>query len=200
MPIAESPAAAHRLLPHAYLAAAGAATRRRLIEDAAQRLARAGAKVEDVTLPAEFERIEDAHRWVSSFEFARNFTWEIENHWDQISETLRNNRLKDGLACTFEQYRDARDLLARCRAAARGVRRITTCCSPRRRRARRRSGLNATGNAVALRDLDHHARAGVTLPLFTGPHGLPIGAQLIARRNNDRRLFAAARQVWNTLA
>jgi acyl-CoA synthetase (AMP-forming)/AMP-acid ligase II len=31
-----------------------------------------------------------------------------------ISETLRNNRLQDGLSCSFEQYREARELLARC--------------------------------------------------------------------------------------
>ena len=30
----------------------------------------------------------EAHRWISSFEFARTFTWEIEHHWDEISDTL----------------------------------------------------------------------------------------------------------------
>ena len=63
-------------------------TTRTLIEDAAQRLARAGARVTELTLPAEFELLNDAHRSISSFEFARTFTWEIENHWDEISDTL----------------------------------------------------------------------------------------------------------------
>jgi Asp-tRNA(Asn)/Glu-tRNA(Gln) amidotransferase A subunit family amidase len=35
----------------------------------------------------------------------------------------------------------------------------------------------------------------MTLPLFTGPVGLPVGAQFVARRYNDRRLFEAARWV-----
>lgn len=39
----------------------------------------------------------------------------------------------------------------------------------------------------------------VTLPVFKGPHGLPIGAQLIAQRHDDRRLFAAARWVYRQL-
>jgi Asp-tRNA(Asn)/Glu-tRNA(Gln) amidotransferase A subunit family amidase len=39
----------------------------------------------------------------------------------------------------------------------------------------------------------------VTLPLFSGPHGLPVGLQLIGRRNDDRKLFAVARRVWHTL-
>ncbi len=43
-----------------------------LIENAAFRLARAGARVTEFTLPAEFELLNDAHRTISSFESARN--------------------------------------------------------------------------------------------------------------------------------
>jgi Asp-tRNA(Asn)/Glu-tRNA(Gln) amidotransferase A subunit family amidase len=39
----------------------------------------------------------------------------------------------------------------------------------------------------------------VTIPVFTGPNGLPIGAQLVARRNDDRKLFAAAQWVYRQL-
>ena len=39
----------------------------------------------------------------------------------------------------------------------------------------------------------------VTLPVFKGPNGLPIGAQLVAKRSDDRRLFAAARWVYRQL-
>jgi Asp-tRNA(Asn)/Glu-tRNA(Gln) amidotransferase A subunit family amidase len=35
----------------------------------------------------------------------------------------------------------------------------------------------------------------MTLPLFSGPNELPVGAQLIAARNHDRLLFEAARWV-----
>ncbi len=171
-----------------------------LIEDAAQRLARAGAKVEDVVLPSDFEGVEDAHRWVSSFEFSRNFTWEIENHWEQISETLRNNRLKDGLSCTFERYREARELLIRCRALLDPVfdRYDVLLTAPVTGEAP--IGLNATGNAALCVIWTSMHVPAVTLPLFKGPNGLPIGLQLIARRNADRALFAAARWAWNKLA
>jgi Asp-tRNA(Asn)/Glu-tRNA(Gln) amidotransferase A subunit family amidase len=40
----------------------------------------------------------------------------------------------------------------------------------------------------------------VTLPVFKGPNGLPVGAQLIARRNDDRRLLAAGQWVYRQLA
>jgi Asp-tRNA(Asn)/Glu-tRNA(Gln) amidotransferase A subunit family amidase len=39
----------------------------------------------------------------------------------------------------------------------------------------------------------------ISLPVFKGPNGLPIGAQLVARRHDDRRLFACARWAWQTL-
>ena len=88
---------------------------RTLVEDAAIRLARAGARVTEFTLPAEFELLNDAHRSISSFEFARTFTWEIENHWNEISDTLRNGRLHDGLAGSFERYIEAKQLADECR-------------------------------------------------------------------------------------
>ena len=47
-----------------------------LIEDAAKRLAKVGAAVRDVKLPPELAGLNDAHRWISSFEFARTFTWD----------------------------------------------------------------------------------------------------------------------------
>ena len=39
----------------------------------------------------------------------------------------------------------------------------------------------------------------MTIPAFSGPNGLPVGAQLIAKRNDDRKLFAVARWVYETL-
>ncbi len=168
-----------------------------MIEGTAQQLARAGARVGDVTLPAEFEGIEDAHRWVSSFEFSRNFTWEIENHFEKISETLRNNRLKDGLSCSFDRYREARELLARCRLLLDPVfdKYDVLLTAPATGEAP--IGLNATGNAALCVIWTSTHVPAVTLPLYKGPNGLPIGAQLIARRNADRALFSAARWVWN---
>jgi Asp-tRNA(Asn)/Glu-tRNA(Gln) amidotransferase A subunit family amidase len=39
----------------------------------------------------------------------------------------------------------------------------------------------------------------ITLPVFEGPNGMPIGMQLIARRQEDRALFAGARWVQQRL-
>ena len=56
-------------------------------------------------------------------------------------------------------------------------------------------GLNATGNAAhCLIGASTHVPC-MTLPLFTGPHGLPVDAQFMAARNSDRLLFEVARWV-----
>jgi Asp-tRNA(Asn)/Glu-tRNA(Gln) amidotransferase A subunit family amidase len=170
-----------------------------LIEDAAQRLARAGASVADVTLPDDFARLNEAHRWISSFEFARTFTWEIEHHWDEISETLRNGRLADGLSCSFERYIEMQELAERCR------RRMDDAWQDQ--------DVLLTPSAIGEAPVGLFAFAGapfymmwtvlhlptVTLPLFTGPNGMPVGAQVLARRHDDRKLFACARWLYRRL-
>jgi Asp-tRNA(Asn)/Glu-tRNA(Gln) amidotransferase A subunit family amidase len=165
------------------------------LEDCGAKLAKAGAQVSEVVLPKEFERIDDAHRWVSSFEFARNRSWEIDHHYEMISETLRNNRLKDGLACSFETYRESRSFLARTRRTMHDVFKDFDVLLVPSASGEAPIGLNATGNAShCLIWTSTHVPC-MTLPLFSGPNGLPVGAQLIAARNNDRLLFEVARWV-----
>jgi amidase len=172
----------------------------KLFEDAAQRLARAGAEVHDVPLPREFEAIDDTQLAISSFEFARNFTWEIENHWEKISETLRNNRLKHGLACSFERYSEAQDHAVRCRELLAPVFREYDVLLTSPATGEAPVGLNSTGDASLCGIWTTMHVPAVTLPVFKGPNGLPIGAQLVGKRNGDRALFAAARWVHRVLA
>jgi len=172
----------------------------KLLEDAAARLGRAGAKVGDVALPAAFDALEEVHQRISSYEFARNFTWEIENHWEKISEPLRNNRLKHGLACTFGQYREARDHAERCRQLLAPVFEEHDVLLTAAAAGEAPIGLDSTGDASHCLIWTAMHVPCVTLPVFKGPHGLPIGAQLIGRRNGDRALLAAARWVYRALS
>jgi amidase len=171
-----------------------------LLEEAAQRLARAGATVREAILPAEFEGLEEAHRWVSGFEMARNLAWEIDHHREEISPALRNGRLQDGLNCTYEHYREMLARMERCQRLLDAVfAEHDVLLAPA-----------AAGEApVGMHPVPHpwvymmwtatHVPS-VTLPVFRGPAGLPVGAQLIARRREDRKLFAAARWVHRQLA
>ena len=171
-----------------------------MIEDAVRKLARDGAQVKDVELPAEFQDIADTHRAISSYEFARNFTWEIENHWDKISETLRNGRLKDGLSSSFERYRNARDRAERCRELLATVLGDYDALLTAAAAGEAPVGLKSTGDtSFCVIWTTMHVPA-VTLPVLRGPHGLPVGVQLISKRNADRALFATALWVQRALA
>lgn len=163
------------------------------VESCAAAMAKAGAKVTDLTLPASFDPIEEIHQRISSFEFARNRAWEIDHHYEQISKTLRENRLKHGLAYSFEQYRDARAQGEKLRLQLDDIFRdydvILTPSAP----GEPPVGLNATGSAAFSSIWTVCHNPSMTLPLFNGPNQLPIGVQLVTRRDTDRYLFEAAR-------
>jgi amidase len=166
----------------------------------ARDLAAKGADVQDITLPSDFARIPDAHRWISSFEFSRNFTWEIENHWERISPALRNGRLKDGLSCSFEQYREARTFAQRCREMLPLAFGDCDVLLVPVASGEAPVGLNSTGNASFCAIWTTMHVPAITLPLFKGPNGLPVGAQFVARRNDDRKLMAACKWVMRHAA
>ena len=171
------------------------ASTKALLEGLARRLSAAGAVVKDVALPAEFARLEEAHQWISSFEFSRNFTWEIENHWNEISETLRTNRLRHGLSCSFEQYREARSFAEACRGKLAEVFEGYDILLVPAAAGEAPVGLNATGNASFCAIWTTMHVPAMTLPLFSGPNGLPVGAQFVAPRNDDRKLMSACRWI-----
>jgi amidase len=171
----------------------------RLLENAATCLAQEGARVEEVTLPSEFEDILDIHGAIASFEFARNLTYEIVHHWEQLSPALRQGRVRQGLACRFETYRAAQVTLERCRTQLDAVMAPYDVLLAASAAGEAPVGLQSTGDAsfCALWTATHVPA--MTLPVFTGPQGLPVGAQLIGRRHEDRALFATARWVWQPL-
>ena len=170
-----------------------------LIENAAFRLARAGARVTEFTLPAEFELLNDAHRTISSFEFARTFTWEIENHWNEISDTLRGGRLHDGIAGSFERYIEAKKLADECRhrldALLGGIDVLLTPAAF----GEAPVGMPAFAGVPLYQIWTTLHVPAVSIPVFKGPAGMPIGAQLIGKRHDDRKLFACAQWAFEKL-
>jgi amidase len=175
-------------------------TTRSLVEDATLRLARAGARVTELTLPAEFEMLNDAHAAIASFEFSRTLTWEIEHHWNDISDTLRSGRLRAGLSVSMERYIEAKVLADECRRRLDAlIAGIDVLITPA---AFGEAPVGAAGSFVGgplyqLWTILHVPC--LTIPVFKGPAGMPIGAQLIAKRHDDRKLFACAQWAYEKL-
>lgn len=174
-------------------------TTQKLFEDAAGALARAGAKVSEVTLPPAFDGIPEAHRLISGFEFARNLAWEVENHWEEISVTLRDGRLTDGITCSYETYLESRRLAEDCRQQIGPIMEnydvLLTACAT----GEAPVGFATTGIAkLALIWTTMHVPA-ISVPAFKGPAGMPIGAYIVGKRSRDRELFAHARWIQRAL-
>lgn len=171
-----------------------------LLEEGVRRLARAGAQVKDVKLPPEFDHIEEAHRWISSFEFARNFTYEVLYHADKLSPALREGRIADGQRCTLERYRQAQALAAHCRTLLAEIFAEVDVLVAPAAAGEAPVGLHSTGNAAFSAIWTTMHVPAVSVPAFTGSHGLPIGVQVIAAHGADRQLFEAARWVHRHIA
>jgi len=174
---------------------------RALVENAARDLAKAGADVRDVKLPAEFVGLNDAHRWISSFEFARNFTWEIAHHWNEISETLRTGRLADGLGCGFERYLQMKQLAETSRRRFDALWQDIDIMITAAAYGEAPVGGNTFASAplYMMSTVLHVPSLSLSLPVFKGPHGMPIGLQILARRHDDRALFGWARWTYRAL-
>ncbi len=169
------------------------------IEAAARRLEAKGATVTDRPTPPAFERLAEAQRQISAYEFVRNFAFEIDRHWDRISPQLREGRIKDGLACTYERYREALAEAAAARALVpdlfEGVDVLIAASAP----GEAPIGIQATGSAAVGALWTPLYLPCVTLPVFKGPAGMPMGLQVLASEGQDDRMLQAARWIEATL-
>ena len=161
------------------------------IERAAAQLAKAGARVAEFELPEGCAELFEEHGKIMNYESARALAWEYLNHPDQISATLRP-RIEQGWKITREAY-DAARLLARdCRRrlAARmtDFDFLVTPSAP----GEAPGTLETTGDSVFNRVWTLLGVPCVTLPCASGPHGLPLGAQLVGPFDGDSTLLAWA--------
>jgi amidase len=169
------------------------------IEDAAARLGQAGAQVREIELPDEFTDLRNAAReTINNYERAAAMAHEWNSHRDQISERLRK-RIEIGRAMPRSEYLAALWLGEDCRAQLSQVfEGIDVLLTPSANGEAPR-GLGETGDPgfQAIWTILH--APALTLPTHRGPNGLPVGIQLVGPRQDDRRLFACARWVWQTL-
>ena len=169
------------------------------LEQAAKRVAQAGAQVCDFELPAGSLRLFDDWKLVSGFESARALAWEWENHRGEISKTLAP-RLEEGWKVTREQYDGMRAHARQCRRALmeamREVDFLLTPSAPSEAPA----SLASTGNPVFNRAWTLLGVPCITIPHGKGPHGLPLGVQLVGAFDSDSALLAQADWVAKILS
>lgn len=167
---------------------------RAALEAAADRLAAAGAKVTDTTLPPECAECDEYQRVIGAFEGRRNHMPELNRHEALLSPQLRETKIALGRELTLDQFRSACRGADRAGAAARewagGFDAILTLPAP----GEAPRGLGDTGSAMFNAVWTQLHMPCLTLPAGRGPNGLPLGVQLVGRRHDDARLLEAA--LW----
>jgi amidase len=169
------------------------------VEDAASRLAKAGAPVREIVLPDEFSRLYHAAREsINNYERSKSMAADWFAHGERISKVL-GGRIQEGMAMRHEDYIAALQLAERCRALIEqefvGIDAIIAPCV----KGEAPLGLDHTGDPAFQQLWTALHTPSMTLPTHRGPNGLPVGLQLVAPRYGDDRLFACARWVWQRL-
>ena len=156
-----------------------------------------GSRVEALELPPASDGFLDLHRLVMEADLAGSFDAEYERGREQLSASLRG-QIERGRQVTAVHYRRAlerRDAI--CAALDAVFDRFDAILTPAAL-GTAPHGLDATGDPVMCTLWTFTGQPAISLPLLQGANGLPIGVQLVGRRDDDARLLRTARWLSRT--
>ena len=166
------------------------------LEDAASRLAKAGARVSEITLPEKFNEFARARSDVGAFESSRALAWERQNFEEKIAA---RERLRKADAVTLDEYLAAQKVLGECRRLIEITFGDFDVLLVPSAPGEAPKGLTTTGDAVFNQTWTALHTPCVTVPASKGPAGLPIGVQLVGPFGADYRTLACAEWAHRTL-
>jgi Asp-tRNA(Asn)/Glu-tRNA(Gln) amidotransferase A subunit family amidase len=167
------------------------------LEDSTRILAKAGARVIDVALDAEFAQLNRTQIELSAYEFYRALTHERVRSPGLISASL-TRRIEAGSKVTRTQYEAAMAFATRCRARIADVfKQYDVLIAPSA--PGEAPGIESTGEPTfGLMWTLLHLPC-LTQPNGNGPTGLPLGLQVIAPAGGDATLFMHAEWIRRAL-
>jgi Asp-tRNA(Asn)/Glu-tRNA(Gln) amidotransferase A subunit family amidase len=168
------------------------------LESAVPRLSKAGASVGTVELEGEFAELADVQIRMSSYEFYRALTHERTRYPKLISTSL-TQRIQGGAQVTRAQYVETHEIAGRCRARLRDIHRDYDVLLSPSATGEAPRGLDSTGDPIfGLTWTLMHGPA-ITLPVFSGPKGLPLGAQVTGPSGSDTQTLIIAEWIRRAL-
>ena len=169
------------------------------LEDAVSRLARAGAPIREITMPGQFDAFSEARARIGDFESSRALAWERRYFNEKISEKVRA-RLARADSRTLEEFLAAQKVLAECRRLLEETFREVDVLLVPSAPGEAPEGLASTGDAVFNQMWTALHTPAVTVPVFKGPQGLPMGAQFVGTYGADYRTLACAEWAYRALS
>jgi Asp-tRNA(Asn)/Glu-tRNA(Gln) amidotransferase A subunit family amidase len=158
-----------------------------------------GDQVDEVELPAPFARGAEWQRTLMAAEMAHNLGHYVDRAPEQTSQALRDI-VAEGREIRAPAYLAARDMRRVLREALAPVFNrfdaIVTPSAP----GEAPKGLESTGDPIFCTLWSLTGLPAVSLPLMTGPKGLPLGVQLVGAAGQDARLLRTARWLVRALS
>jgi Asp-tRNA(Asn)/Glu-tRNA(Gln) amidotransferase A subunit family amidase len=162
-------------------------------------LHRAGAKLSKIVLPQVFAGVTQAQIDIMNYEICASLAGERLQHYAGLSDKLKQ-LLENAKQSDAARYDAARVLAASCRSRLdevfAGVDVLLAPSAPGEAPA----GLAATGDPIFCRMWTVLHLPAINLPCGLGPHGLPVGLQIIGRGGDDARALAVAEWVQQRIA
>ncbi|MEO5735214.1 MAG: amidase [Rubrivivax sp.] len=153
-------------------------------------------RVAEFELPKAAAGVVDLHRVVMEAEIAASYDDEYQRGSAQLSASLRG-QIERGRAVTHGEHRRSLERLALIGAALDNVFDSYDAILTPATLGTAPAGLSSTGDSVMCVLWTAAGLPAVTLPLLLGENGLPIGVQLVGRRDDDARLLRTARWLMN---
>jgi Asp-tRNA(Asn)/Glu-tRNA(Gln) amidotransferase A subunit family amidase len=157
-----------------------------------------GEAVAEVELGAGFARAVEMHRTIMEVEMAHNLHRDYEKGGDRLSAELRT-LIERGRGHAAVDYAAAVAGIPSLNGALDAVfdefDAIVTPAAP----GEAPPGLTTTGDPIFCTLWTYLGTPAVTLPLLRSPAGMPLGVQLVARRDGDARLLRTARWLVTML-
>ncbi len=164
----------------------------------AELVAALGETVSEVELGAGFARAVEMHRTIMEVEMAHNLGRDYDKGGDGLSAALRA-LIERGRGRAAVDYAAAVAGIPSLNGVLDSVfdefDAIVTPAAP----GEAPRGLESTGNPIFCTLWTYLGTPAVTLPLLRTPAGMPLGVQLVARRDGDARLLRTARWLVATL-
>lgn len=169
-----------------------------VFEQAAVLLAKQGAQISAVDLPAAFDNLFSAQIGIMAFEASQALHDEAVRHADRLSTPLRA-LIAQGQAMSPERYDECQQLARACRGQLdevfAGADVLLTLSAP----GEAPEGLGATGDPLFSRLWTLLGVPCLHVPCAHGSCGLPLGVQLIGKAGGERQLLEAAQWIFGAL-
>lgn len=165
-----------------------------VMERAASALAKAGARVAEVSLPEPFAGMAAAQATIMRFEGACNRADELMRHPDKLHPKLAE-LCRQGFEITGSEYAHAQALAGECRGRlAEAFGDCDVLLAPAAP-GEAPEGITSTGDPVMNAVWTLLYAPCVTVNAGKGPKGLPVGLQAVGRIADDARTLAAAEWI-----